>query len=83
MQCFDNGAFYTVTVTAREVQNFRQSWPCSNLRNRPVTFQFDKRNGDLVDSNDSEKHPDADGGAVLALCDDAKQYGASRLKIAF
>lgn len=58
MQCFDNGAFYTVTVLAREVYDFAIRWPCSGLRrNKPVTFQFDKRNGDLIDSNDRRQHP--------------------------
>ncbi len=79
MQTFDNGCFYTVTVTAREVEAFRRVWPCSGLRSRPVTFQFDKRNGDLVDSNDADNHPNADGGAMVALSADAQAYGARRL----
>ena len=82
MQCFDNGCFYTVTVTAREVYAFSRQWPCSGLRDRPVTFQFDKRNGDLVDSNDSRNHPDADGNALVALSNDAMLYGARKLKLA-
>ena len=79
MQVFDNGAFYTVTVTRSEVGAFRQSWPCSGLNFRPVTFQFDKKDGDLVDSNDERNHPDADGAAIVALSQDAQKYGAKRL----
>jgi hypothetical protein len=81
MQCFDNGVFFTVTVTKREIQDFANKWPCSGFRTRPVTFQFDKRNGDLVDSNDSQQHPNADGAALVALSQDAMKYGAKRLKL--
>ena len=81
MQCLDNGFFYTVTVTAREVESFAQRWPCSGLRARPVTFQFAKGNGDLVDSNDDRQHPHADGSALVALATDAMVYGANRLKL--
>jgi len=81
MQAFDNGCFYTVTVTTREVEAFARRWPCSGLRARPVTFQFEKRNGDLVDSNDQQQHPRADGAALVALSEDAGRYGAERLKL--
>ena len=82
MQCFDNGAFYSVTVTRTEVSEFADNWPCSGLnRDRGVTFQFDKRNGDLVDSTDSRNHPHADGSAILALSQDAQAYGCKRLGI--
>ena len=79
MQCFDNGPLYTVTVATREVEAFRRAWPCSGLRGRPVTFQFDKRTGDLVDSNDTTQHPSGFGPALAALSDDAMRYGAGRL----
>ena len=79
MQCFDNGPLYTVTVATREVEAFRRAWPCSGLRGRPVTFQFCKNLGDLIDSNDATQHPDADGAALVALSDDAMRYGARRL----
>ena len=42
---------------------------------RPVTFQFDRSNGDLVDSNDAHHQPNADGGAIMALAADAQAYG--------
>jgi hypothetical protein len=79
MQFFDNGSMFTVTVTTREVEAFRDIWPCSSLRSAPVTFQFEKNNGDLVHSNDAQKHPNADGSAILALCDDAKAYGLKKI----
>lgn len=83
MQCFDNGSLFTVTVLAREVYEFAVTWPCSGLRrNNPVTFCFDKLTGDLVDSNDARQHPNADGGAIIALADDAKAYGVKRLGLA-
>ena len=79
MQFFDNGSLFTVTVTTREVENFASRWPCSGLNRSPVTFQFSKSNGDLIDSNDAQKHPYADGGAILALCDEAKAYGLKKI----
>ncbi len=81
MQVFDNGCFVTVTVTRREVSDFARSWPCSGLRDKPITFQFDKRNGDLVDTNDDRQQPDADNSAIAALSQDAKEYGWMRLKL--
>ena len=79
MQYFDNGSLFTVTVTTREVEEFRSSWPCSGLRSAPVTFQFHKRGGDLIDSNDAQKHPYAEASAISALMDDAKAYGFKRM----
>jgi hypothetical protein len=79
MQYFDNGSLFTVTVTTREIENFRHSWPCSGLRSAPVTFQFAKDNGDLKDSNDAEKHPDADGNALQTIMNLAKAYGLKKL----
>lgn len=79
MQCFDNGCFYTVTVTRNEVDQFARRWPGSGLSAKPVTFQFDKRNGDLVDTNDQVNHPHADGAALVALSHDAQAYGKQRL----
>ena len=82
MQCFNNGAEFTVTVLAREVYEFAMTWPCSGLnRDKPVTFCFEKATGDLIDSNDRRNHPNADGAALCALADDAKAYGAKRLNL--
>ena len=81
MQVFNNGSAVTVTVTRREIDEFRRSWPCSGLSDKPVTFQFDKRNGDLIDSNDAANHPNADGSALVALAADAKLVGWTRLDL--
>jgi hypothetical protein len=78
MRCFDNGCFYTVTFTASDVMEFARRWPCSNLRSRSVFFQFDKRNGDLVDTDSDTKQPAADQGAILAMSQDAQAYGRRR-----
>lgn len=89
MQFFNNGSYFTVTVTSREVETFASRWPCSGLRFKPVTFEFgpvlidqDGKpwHADLVDSNDERNHPGADGGAILALSEDAMNYGLSRYR---
>ena len=76
---FDNGYFYTVTVSAQHVADFADTWPCSGLSYKAVTFQFKKSNGDLVDTNNQVNHPNADGDVMTALADDAMHVGASRL----
>lgn len=79
MQCFDNGCLYSVTVTKREVQEFANKWPNSDLPNRAITFQFEKRTGDLVDIT-----PDnVDGEDALALSNEAQAYGKKRLGLEF
>ncbi len=77
MKAFDNGCFYSVTVSRREVEAFKDNWPCSNLPDRWIWFQFDKRNGDLVDINPN----DIDGEDLLALSHDAQAYGKRKLKL--
>lgn len=81
MQAFDNGSYFTVTVTRREIEAFAARWPCSGMRSprRALTFQFEKRNGDLVDL--TGEAPGYDEGAVSALADHAKEYGRRRLGI--
>lgn len=70
MKYHNNGCFHSVTVSAAEVQAFKDHWPCSTLPDKAVWFQFDKRNGDLVDMK-----PDGmDGTDVLALSQDAQQF---------
>jgi hypothetical protein len=81
MQAFDNGSLYTVTVTRYEVEDFRRRWPCSGLCFAPVTFQFEKSSGDLVDSNYEQNHPNVAGAALVVLSQDAQKYGAERLKL--
>lgn len=68
MRHYDNGSFYTVTVSEREVDEFNRHWPCSTLSGRQM-FQFDKRNGDLVD-----REGEGDGPEAVALSQDAQNY---------
>jgi hypothetical protein len=79
MQTFDNGSYYSVTVTRREIEAFAARWPCSGMRSpkQAITFQFSKRNGDLVDITGEAKGYDE--GAVAALSQDAQKYGAKKL----
>lgn len=78
MRVFDNGCFYTVTVSRREVEDFKSRWPCSGLPSQAIWFQFSKWNGDLVDLHSAT----LDGSAALALSHDAQAYGCQRLGLA-
>lgn len=83
MRAYDNGCFYSVQCCTEDVRQFKSQWPCNGMPTRPIWFQFDKRNGDLVDmvpSNWEERG--ADGGAMVALSQDAQAYGRKRLKLA-
>jgi len=79
MRFTDNGCFFTVSVSPSELDLFADRWPCSGMRGarKGVSFQFDKRTGDLVDSNDDGRFDD---GATLALSEDAQAYGRKRLE---
>lgn len=73
MRVTDNGSFFGVSVSAAEVETFNRRWPCSRLRGA-YWFEFDKRNGDLVDGRghgDGEEH--------LALSHDAQRFGEREL----
>ena len=78
MRAARHGDYFSVTATRDDVDDFAAQWPCSGLRSRSVWFQFD-RHGDLVDTNDQTQHPNADGSALVALCEDCLKYGAKRL----
>ena len=82
MKAYDNGCFYSVQCSADDVDNFKALWPCNGMPTKPIWFQFDKSNGDLVDMKPSnwEEHG-ADGGAMLALAQDAQTYGKAKLGI--
>ena len=80
MRVHDNGAYFTVTVTAVEVRKFKATWPCSGLPGTRIWFQFDKRNGDLVDIGPYHYAHRIDGPAAAALSQDAQRYGAARLQ---
>ena len=78
MRAYDNGCFFTVTCDEHDVRDFAAKWPCfGNVRN--YWFQFDKRNGDLVDTN--HKDGETDGGGIVALSHDAQAYGVKRLRL--
>jgi len=79
MRYYDNGSMYTVSVSRREVEAFKDKWPCSGLPDTWVAFQFYKRNGDLVDISPERAARSFDGSTVLlALSRDAQAYGARR-----
>lgn len=70
MRYHDNGCFHSVTVDKAEVLEFKWHWPGSGLPERSHWFQFDKRNGDLVDMRPSYY----DGPDLLALSQDAQVW---------
>lgn len=79
MKVRDNGSLYSVSISRAEVEAFKSQWPCSGLSDRPVTFQFGKRNGDLVDIWPYRYASRFDGDAAVALSQDAQAYGRKRL----
>lgn len=74
MRVVDNGSLFGVFVSAAEVEEWNRRWPCSTLTGR-YWFQFDKRNGDLVDMSGR-----GDGAEHLALSQDAQKFGLERLR---
>lgn len=82
MKATDNDHYYSVSVSAADVEAFKNQWPCNGMPTARIWFQFDKRNGDLVDMlpcNWQERG--ADGAAMLALIEDAQQYAIKKLLI--
>lgn len=73
MRFLDNGCYYTIKLSANDTYDWAHKsgacWPCSTLSGRSVWAQFDRRNGDLVDTNAGE---DVDGNEFNALFEDAK-----------
>jgi len=60
-----------VRYSREEIAAFNRTWPCSELRDtRAYWFEFDST-GDLVDTDVPEQD---DGGAALALSQDAKTW---------
>jgi hypothetical protein len=80
MRLRDQGAFYSVSVSRAEVEAFKAKWPCSGLPDRAVTFQFDKRSGDLVDIWPNRYARKFDGSAAVALSEDAQEFGRKKLE---
>ena len=82
MKAFDNGCFFSVQCDRFDVMAFKEQWPCNGMPDSPIWFQFDKRNGDLVDMKPSNwEERGADGSAMVALSEDAQNYGIKRLKL--
>lgn len=87
MICELHGSVYSVLVTNAEVCDFARSWPANRLdTNGEYLFQFDARNGDLVDVSavDGEGATrdilkEEDGDWLSALSDDATLVGAEQL----
>ena len=78
MKTKDLSAHVNVTVSASEVASFARKWPCSGfLYGDRVTFQFEKKTGDLVAIwfNDRETVPArVDDSAMLALSHYAQEF---------
>jgi hypothetical protein len=71
MRVRQEGAFYTVFVSEREVCEWNRRWPCSRLEARQ-SFTFD-RNGNLVD-----RFGKGDGPEAVALSHDAQEHAIAR-----
>ena len=63
-------AFVTVEFEPEDVARFAAQWPCFDGPEDGVSFEFDTRNGDLVDMSPS----DWDGPAALAMSQDAREH---------
>ena len=79
MRAYDNGCFYSCSVSAADVRAFKRTYACSGLPERSIWFQWDKRNGDLVDVRPNLEDLGASGSAVLAICEDAQRYATRKL----
>lgn len=78
MRLTDNGAFFTVSCSRRDVDAFKRTYPCSGLPDTAIAFQFDKCNGDLVDIFCRKDSASFDGPALVALSEDAQKFGDAR-----
>jgi hypothetical protein len=78
MRAYDNGCFFTVTYSRNDAESFSDRWPCSTVRGAG-SFQFSKRNGDLVDLTGSAAK--SDGPEWVAFSEDCQRYGEKRLKL--
>jgi hypothetical protein len=71
MRLREEGSFYTVFVSEREVWEWNRRWPCSSLQGRQ-SFTFDRR-GNLAD-----RSGEGDGPEAVALCQDAHEHAFAR-----
>jgi hypothetical protein len=88
MRVFNQGSVFRVTASPDDIETFAESWPCSGFHyGDRVSFTFEKSTGDLVDLAYSHCYgyqvdPErVDGGAMVALSQDAQAYGEKRLGI--
>lgn len=78
---------YTVLVSDKEVQEFSSRWPASNLdEDASYIFEFSNQNGDLlalnaINDGKVRSTEDDDGPALLALSQDAGEFGAVELEL--
>lgn len=79
MKAFDNGCLFSVTISKKDVIDFKKRCPCSNLPEKSIWAQFDKRNGDLIDLTPNLSS--ADGSAAQAIIDDGKEFAMKKLDI--
>ena len=77
MRYRDNGTFYSVNISKREVAEFAERWPCYGPR-RAIWAQFYKSNGDLIDLTGVKN---MEYGGVLALLQDAQQSPRNPFKV--
>jgi hypothetical protein len=68
MKVWKSNGTVRVTVSAQEVDEFKNRWPCSELPDKAIRFLFD-RNGGLLDVSTS-----VECGSVAALAEDAWEY---------
>lgn len=73
MKTKDLGSIVEVSFSAEDVRLFNSSFPCSDIPIRNGFFQFEKKNGDLVDASEYLRGVE-NGSAVSALCDEAKSF---------
>lgn len=73
------GTAFGVTVGQPEVHEFKRQWPASGLGSGPYYFEFDSR-GNLVDVEGPGAQSWADGPALVALSEDAQEYGKCRMQ---
>ena len=78
MKFYDKGSLFGVTVGKAEVHAWKRRWPASGLGDGPCYFEFNKRNGDLVDVKGPGAHSWADGPGLVALSYDAQRWGKER-----
>lgn len=79
------GSYYVVNVSTADVQKFAAQWPNFGPK-LAVWFEFDARNGDLVDMGPhtavaERKMAEMDQAGLTALSEDAGKYGAKKLKL--